>query len=133
MRRRHFIQGACAALLIPGSALAGSPGGAFHDVDVFFYDERFSDARTMALECSGAVRLVPVTGDMTAVWNEYVRPACGLTTLNLAGVTTESFHFCLGRMVNAVTHMNSTISRIGRDLHLWHIQARNDQTRLTGI
>ena len=62
---------------------------------LFFFDERFAEARRLADEMCGATEPTPVQSDITAIWTDGLGRA-GLTApMTIKGVTTESFYFCL--------------------------------------
>ena len=98
--------------------------------DRFFYDQRFPLALRLAGELSTASELTPVQGDITGIWNAGLGHACGQSALNLQGVTTESFHFCLKLMVGERTSMKTEITRIDQDLFLWQIRCAQTANRV---
>lgn len=123
MERRHFIRATTASLLLPAvvepwcpPALAAlSPT---HD-DYAFFDERFETARRLASSWSAATAPISVQGDVTAVWTDGLDRAAPERRLQLRGVTTESFRFCLGVLVGEHAHIGLQVSRLDRNLFLW--------------
>jgi len=120
INRRHFLQAAAAAPFIPhGIAVAGAADSTF---DSFFYDERFDEARRLAAQAAGRGTLTPVRGDVTELWNAELDRASSRSALTLRGVTTESFHFCLKIMLSSKTRIETTVTRVDRDLFRWVIR-----------
>lgn len=125
MKRRHFIRVATASLLVPAvleprclSALAVlSP----HD-DHAFFDERFENARRLARSWSTATVPIPTQGDVTALWSDGLCRATRERRLQLRGVTTESFRFCLSVLVSAHAHVDMHTSRLDRNLLIWTLR-----------
>jgi hypothetical protein len=126
MNRRRFMQAAVSSLFIPPAVAAAgaAPGGeAPLPADYFFYDDRFAEARRLAGRMAAAVRALPVQGDMTGVWNAGLGRACARSPLTLRGVTTESFYFCLRIMAGSKTRVETSVTRVSRDLFLWEIRS----------
>jgi hypothetical protein len=104
--RREFIKGGLAAMLMAN--LVGMPtlarATAFTADEHlqglrFVYDKRFPDA----LEIARATRLptaqlMPINGDVTALWAEILQPNWAKNTQVITGVTTPSALFCLEQL-----------------------------------
>lgn len=126
MNRRGLILAATSALFIPkvvmvahaSASATKSPGP-----DFFFCDERFAKARRLAAELSGCTALTPVQGDITELWNSYLRRASRQSSLNMRGVTTESFYFCLKIMIGEHARLNAQVTRVDQDLFLWTMRS----------
>ena len=96
--------------------------------DRFFYDERFSDARAISARLDAWATLTPVQGDVTALWTGELRDLSRQRSLVLRGVTTESFHFCLTRLLQSHARVETHIRRVGRDLYVWSINSTLSKT-----
>jgi hypothetical protein len=123
VNRRYFIRAAASSLFILPGIPAIRTAAAAPPADCFFYDERFAEAQRLAKTLAPAGRLVPVQGDVTAIWTGGLDRACLRAPLTLHGVTTESFHFCLKLMVGSRTGVDTSASRISRDLFLWTLRS----------
>ena len=134
MKRRLFLKlSALAALAAPTSrsALAGVLSDSGPRADRFFYDERFGDARSIASRLDARASLTPVQSDVTALWTGELKELSRQRPLALRGVTTESFHFCLKRLLQSETRVETQIRRVGKDLYAWSI--RTTITKNTGV
>jgi len=129
MNRRRFVQAGMSSLLVPAAivasplegARAGTTSGepAWHYV---FVDERFPAARQLASEVCGSTIPTPVLGDVTDLWTGGLATACRAAPMALAGITTESFFFCLKTLLADRVRVDATTTRHDRDLHLWTIR-----------
>ncbi len=127
IERRLFLKGSALSLLAPGvmeTALAAE-GAAV--IDRFFFDERFEEARALAGRTLRARVAIPVRGDVTPVWSAGLKRASQQAPLMLAGVTTESFHFCIKTLMASHARVETEIQRVGRDLYAWRIETRPAQ------
>ena len=121
MKRRRFIHAATASLLLPTalkpsvSALASG----LRNRDYVFFDERFQNARHIAASWAGSTRLIGVQGDITPLWSNGLDSMTRDQPLNLLGVTTESFHFCLRILVGEHADFDLQLTRLDRNLFLW--------------
>lgn len=122
MKRRQFIRGAAASVLVPAArelrcfpAVATLP--AYRDR--VFFDERFEQARRIAASWSASSEPIAVQGDITAVWSDGLDRATCHYPLQMRGVTTESFRFCLAVLVHEHADFDLQASRLGRNLFLW--------------
>ena len=131
MNRRRFLRTASTTLLLPLHAAFAASQAGNPDTDFFFYDERFAAAGNLAMALSGGCETVPVQSDMTDIWRAGLKRAALQGHLVLRGVTTESFHFCLRTMLADGARVESQISRVDRDLHLWTI--RSETTNNKGV
>jgi hypothetical protein len=122
MKRRQFI-GSAAFLLVPvpdgrsGQALAAAvaPG------DYAFFDERFERARRIASSWPLMAKPQAVQGDITQ-WIQVLQHATRDRALQLRGVTTESFRFCLSILVREHAELRLQNSRLDENLFLWTMQ-----------
>jgi len=121
VKRRHFIHAATACLLLPTalkpsvSALASG----LRNRDYVFFDERFQKARRIAASWADSTRLIGVQGDITPLWSSGLDRMTRGQPLNLLGVTTESFHFCLKILVGELADFDLQLARLDRNLFLW--------------
>jgi hypothetical protein len=122
MKRRHFIRGATASLLVPAAlelpcfpALAALCARG----DYVFFDERFEKARRIAASWPASNEPVAVQGDITPVWSDGLDRATRGRPLQMRGVTTESFRFCLAVLVDEHADFELQVSRLDRNLFLW--------------
>ena len=121
MKRRRFIRTASTTLLLPlYPAIAFA---AYQESSRFYYDQRFEAGRRLAGEWAGTVELIPVQSDVTEVWRAGLSNICRSRPLVLRGATTESFHFCLATALSEFARLDSTISRVDRDLYSWTIRS----------
>jgi hypothetical protein len=129
MNRREFIGTALASLFIPVDASATlSPRSRQSESSVsgfLFYDERFPEAERLVKRIGVAGERVPVRGDITHVWNGSLKPLCRQRSLLLAGVTTESFYFCLKTLMYPHAGLDISAQRIDRDLCAWSIRSHH--------
>lgn len=132
MNRRRFVQAGMSSLLVPPAIVAsrlegpraGTTSGepAWHYV---FVDDRFPAARQLASEVCGSTIPTPVLGDVTALWTGGLATASLVAPMALAGITTESFFFCLKTLLADRVRVDATTTRHDRDLHLWTILTDN--------
>jgi hypothetical protein len=122
MKRRHFIGGSSAALLVPvalrwpeSQAFATSPH------DFAFFDDRFEKARQVAASWPTSTSPVAVQGDITG-WREVLDRATRERPLLLSGVTTESFRFCAAVVAGERANLDAQVSRLDRNLVLWTLR-----------
>jgi hypothetical protein len=129
MKRRHFVQAGLSALLLPNDVMPAAPAGFASsgalDEDQFFFDERFPAARRLARELSSRTTPIPVQGDITFVWTGGLARASLSAPMTLAGVTLESFYFCLRILLADRSRVDARVRRIDRDLHLWTMHTDN--------
>jgi hypothetical protein len=128
MNRRHFVQAGMSSLFIPTAVISASaevPSRSGLAWDYFFFDERFAEARRLAQELSGTAEPTPVQGDVTGIWTGGLGRASLTAPMRMKGVTTESFYFCLKILLSDQARIESQVSRIDRDLHLWTIGTDN--------
>jgi hypothetical protein len=121
MNRRHFIGGSAAVLLAPAVLQGRAVTAAAACGDYAFFDERFDQARRIAASWSATVGPAAVQGDITR-WIHVLDRASRERALQLRGVTTESFRFCLSILVSEQADVRSRVSRLDRDLYLWTLQ-----------
>ncbi len=125
MDRRDFLKSALASLALSGSALTrvsdGSSTG--EALSFVFYDERFQTAEALSKAMAASGDVIPVRGDVTAVWNGVLKSVSRGSSLMLAGVTTESFYFCLKTLLHSHAGLDICTSRIDRDLIAWSLRS----------
>lgn len=122
MKRRSFIHAATAFLILPTvlkpSVSALTSG--LRNRDYVFFDERFLKARHIAAAWADSSRLLGVQGgDITPLWSNGLDRTTRNQPLNLLGVTTESFHFCLRILVGEHADFDLQLARLDRNLFLW--------------
>lgn len=111
------------SLFVPSVlAVAGSSSRDRAAADWFFCDDRFPAARRLAEALAGPAGVTAVQGDVTHHWNAGLKEACRLPVVDLQGVTTESFHFCLKILAGELARVETHATRIDRDLFLWQIR-----------
>ena len=123
MQRRHFIRAVTASVLLPvaagrsGSVLAADG----QKWDYAFFDVRFYNARRLAAAWTshGSSRPVGVHSDVTALWREGLDRLSRDQPLQLRGVTTQSFHFCLQVLLSEHANLDVQASRLDTNLFLW--------------
>jgi hypothetical protein len=125
MNRRDFLGSSLASLTLAcgGATLALSGSSNSEVVHYIFYDERFQAAEHLAKQITESVEAIPVQGDVTPVWNGELKFACRESALLLAGVTTESFYFCLKTLMQSHTGLALSTDRISQDLIAWSIRS----------
>lgn len=135
MERRSFIQAAGLSLFIPAVAGFARAGGWTDEAalaDCFFFDDRFLTARALAAGWSGPAAPTAIQGDVTRIWRTRLAHEYLLAPLTLSGVTTESFHFCLSVLLAEQAQIDTRITRIDRDLHLWAIRSEPHRHAIPG-
>lgn len=128
MNRRRFVEAGVSSLFIARTmipASADSPGRAVPAWDYLFFDERFAEARRLAVNLAGKTEPIPVQGDITPVWIGGLSRASLAASLTLQGVTIESFYFCLKVLLVEQVGVDAQVRRLDRDLHLWTIHTDN--------
>jgi hypothetical protein len=122
LKRRHFIRGATASVLLP--AALGSPSllaltAPSSHGDYALFDERFENARRIAASWPGSNEPIAVQGDITSLWTHTLERATRERPLHLRGVTTESFRFCLAILVREHATLDLQVARLDPNLFLW--------------
>jgi hypothetical protein len=118
MQRRQFIGAAAASALLPAvltKPCLAAPGGP----DYIFFDERFPQARQAIAPWPAASRLIGVQGDITRLWSNGLERMTRAQRLDLRGVTTNSFLFCLRILAGEHANLSAQVSRLDRDLLQW--------------
>jgi hypothetical protein len=125
MNRRDFLKSTLTSLAITGGALAISSARTPNReaLDYVFFDERFEAAEGLARRITGSAAPIPVRGDVTPVWNGALKSAGQGSPLMLAGVTTESFYFCLKTLMRPNSGLELSTNRISQDLIAWSIRS----------
>ena len=121
MKRRHFIHAATALLILPAvpRPSVGAFASGLQNRDCVFFDERFPKARNIAASWADSARLIGVHGDVTPLWSNGLERATREQPLNLLGITTESFHFCLRILLGEHADFDLRLARLDRDLFFW--------------
>jgi hypothetical protein len=122
LKRRTLFHGTLLPALWPGLGLL--PAAAYGTTAapaMVFHDERFASAADLARGLNAACGLTPVRSDITPLWQAQIRAAARSDALLLAGVTTESFHFCLTRLLQTLGPVQAESRRVDQDLHAWTI------------
>jgi hypothetical protein len=131
MKRRSFLKFslfAAIATQTSRSAVASALDPSARYPDKFFYDDRFGDAQAMSGRLDRSATLTPVQGDVTKVWTDDLKRLSQQRSLTLRGVTTESFHFCLTRLLRSHARVETRIRRVGKDLYAWSITSTLSKT-----
>jgi hypothetical protein len=127
MKRRELIQACAMAALFPEGLIAGNSVFAANTgisrYSRFFFDERFVDPATQLSNVVNDVLLVPVRSDVTAVWTGMLSRAARQQSLALQGLTTESFVFCLQRLLHGSHAVEVSMQRVSQDLYGWSLVA----------
>jgi hypothetical protein len=124
MDRRAFIASTTStALLTP---LFGRLAFASSDSDsgshtVVFFDERLPGARNLAQQLSGGCPLSPAEDDPTASWRPVRDVVLTGRSAEMAGVTRESFAFCLEVLAKDHARTWLTTKRLDNDLYAWRL------------
>jgi hypothetical protein len=123
MRRRRFIGGSFAFLLVPlvtewrsRAALAAPATG-----DYAFFDERFDRACRIAASWPATLGPAAVRGDITR-WIPVLDRTARERALQVHGVTTESFRFCLSILVSEHADARWQVARLDRNLLQWTVR-----------
>lgn len=124
MNRRHFVFHSLLPLACAGNLFASSRPAhetSVWSVDYLFIDDRFLNAQSLVGKFPSVQKIMPVRGDITPFWNNELKFAVRQTPLGLYGVTTESFYFCLHRMLRSGCQVSADIQRVDKDLYAWSI------------
>lgn len=123
MKRRIFIGSSLVPLFLPDLALAEHLLVSENAGNLYF-DERFSQASDIAQSLVKSSHWQAVQGDITPVWNSALKSKSKQGSVDVAGVTTESFYFCLQRLLQESHHVTLSATRIDRDLYAWTLNAK---------
>ena len=118
--RRVFLESASAIAAISTVTTRAHSSALASDADMSFFDERFAQARQVALQLAWS-EPTPVQADVTPIWNMTRKRITQSPTATLRGITTESFHFCLTTLLREHAGIATNIERVHRDLYLWSI------------
>jgi len=124
MKRRIFIGSSLVPLFLPDLALAEHLLGSENAGNLYF-DARFPTARDIAESLVQSGHWQAVQGDITPIWNSTLKSESKNRTVDVAGVTTESFYFCLQHMLQQSHHVTLSATRIDQDLYAWTLNAKN--------
>lgn len=120
MHRRQFFSAAAASALIPAVATKPCLAALVSDSpDYIFFDERFPQARQAIAPWPAASRLIGVHADITRLWSNGLERMTRQQRLDLRGVTTDSFLFCLRILASEHARLNAQVSRLDRNLLQW--------------
>jgi hypothetical protein len=92
------------------------------NVDRLFVDTRFELARQFTAQTVHPSQCV-ARAEVAALWYGELS-AYAESSFVFAGITTESFAFCLNQLANECSATAFASQRVGRDLHLWTIHTR---------
>jgi len=119
MKRRHFIRSASALVLVPAALESPCFAALPPPDDYAFFDERFGDARRLAASWWASNEPFAVQGDITPLWSSGLDRVTRERALQLRGITTDSFRFCLDILVREHADVAVRVSRLDRNLFLW--------------
>ena len=128
MKRRIFIGSSLVPLFLPDLTLAGALPSANTPAHLYF-DSRFSIARKFAANWIDSDRWQAVQADITPVWNSQLKHKRNDGSFHAAGVTTESFFFCLQTLLQPTHQVSTEITRVNQDLYAWTMTANNKNNR----
>jgi hypothetical protein len=118
MHRRQFVTAVAASALLPAvttklclAALTGP--------DYIFFDERFPQALQAIAPWPATSRLIGVHSDITHLWSNGLERMTRQQRLDLRGVTTDSFLFCLRILAGEHAKLNAQGRRLDRNLLQW--------------
>lgn len=122
VKRRQFIRAATAAVLLPAVATPYVPARVSfsQERDYVFFDERFHEARRTVASWRTSGRRIAVQSDITP-WKDGLDRITRHHALNLRGVTTDSFLFCLRILAAEHADLDVQVSRLDRDLLQWRM------------
>jgi len=128
MKRRNFISSSLIPLALPKLSLAGS--GSLHaTTTIKYFEGRYQKAGKVARSWLDSDNWQAVQGDITPVWNGQLKPKSKDDSLHVAGVTTESFYFCLQRLLQPTHAVSVEITRVDQNLYAWTLSANNKNNR----
>ncbi len=127
MNRRLFIGTALLSFTLPTEILAASDSQVA--ANMVFFDPRFAKSLPELGDRvrTGNTRIV--NGDITPVWNDGLKRLSGKVTLNLVGVTTDSFYFCLQRLLQEKNTVTAESLKINSNLVAWMITSQNRRAK----
>jgi len=132
MNRRVFtgigISSCFIPLALPGLSLAGN-GGQQESQDGLYYEERFPTADKIARSWLGSDEWQAVQADITPVWNGELKLKSKEDSVHVAGVTTESFYFCLQTLLQPTHDVSTEITRVDQNLYAWTLSANKKNNR----
>lgn len=109
-----------ACLAVPvGARLALGNGRFPYGRTYAFCDQRFAAARGIAAAWPGRFAPIAVHADVTPLWTGFLGRDIQRYPLQLKGVTTESFLFCLRILAQERSRFEYECSRIDRNLLSW--------------
>lgn len=125
--RREFLESASIFAAIGMVAPRAHSSSCTPGADVFFFDERFVQARQLAQRLAWS-ELTPVRSDVTPIRDVTLNRITQSPAAMLRGITTESFHFCLATMLKEHARIETGIERVDRDLYAWSLRATRSNT-----
>ena len=129
MERRRFILVASQVLALPavmGGDLVAAGPAAFRPASArLYFDERFPAAHHHAAAIARSIGIDPVAvhGDVSPYWTSDLNRTARSHPLELHGVTTESFRFCLDILLRERSSVRGQVSRLDGNLLLWSIRS----------
>ena len=128
MKRRNFISSSLIPLALPKLSLAGS-SSIQAPPTVKYFEERNPKAGKIARSWLDSGNWQAVHGDITPIWNGQLKSKSKDDSLHVAGVTTESFYFCLQRLLQPTHAVSVKIIRVDQNLYAWTLSANNKNNR----
>jgi hypothetical protein len=130
MKRREFLGASLVPLLAAGQLLASEQGpGSTRktDSDYLFVDERYMPLEEHVRYTVGTKAVLSVRADVTPVWNSTLKKTTRNASVILEGITSESFCFCLQKLLKHSHTLQVNVHRIDRDFYVWSIQATHNK------
>jgi len=124
MKRRNFISSSLIPLALPKLSLAGS-SSLQATPTIKYFEERYQKAGKVARSWLGSGNWQAVQSDITPLWNGQLKSKSKDDSLYVAGVTTESFYFCLQRLLQPTHAVSVEITRVDQNLYAWALSATN--------
>lgn len=128
MRRRNFISSSLIPLAMPKLSLAGS-SSLQATPTIKYFEGRYQKAGNIARSWLGPDNWQAVQSDITPSWNGQLKSKSKDDSLHVAGVTTESFYFCLQRLLQPTHAVSAEIIRVDQNLYAWTLLANNKNNR----
>ncbi len=128
MKRRNFISSSLIPLALPKLSLAGS-SSLQATPTIKYFEGRCQKAGNIARSWLGPDNWQAVQSDITPSWNGQLKSKSKDDSLHVAGVTTESFCFCLQRLLQPTHAVSVEITRVDQNLYAWTLLANNKNNR----
>jgi hypothetical protein len=121
MHRRELISASLSAILLPQGMFAFTAVEPAAGASFVFFDEHYALAASLAQAAPPYSSKIPVGADVTGVWNSSLKLARRDLPLELLGITTDSFRFCLQRLLQSHCYTSTNVERVSQDLYAWSI------------